>query len=373
MMAEPPDLVPGMDPGGDPVQRARQLALRFGWNATSYQILNPGIDLWFSRSNEAVAGYVDHGRIRVVAGAPVCSRESVPEVVRELEADTVGGGRRVCFFGAETRLTEALRGETGHAVILLGAQPSWNPKGWQEIISHRASLRAQLNRARNKGVAVTEIGASEAQKRTDLHQCLEAWLATRGLPSMHFLVESETLQRLFDRRIFVATQAGRVVGFAVASPITQRNGWLVEQIVRRPNAPNGTSESLVDAVARTLAQEKYDYLTLGLAPLSRRAVDPAVQNPFWLRLIFFAVRAHGRRFYNFDGLDKFKSKFHPDLWEPIYAVSHEKRFSFSTLYAIASVFSDGAAPVMSVVRAMGRGLKTEWGRILRFGRERHRS
>src|SRR5205085_10644177 len=142
-------------------------------------------------------GYVDHGRIRVVAGAPVCSRESIPAVATELETETLSEGRRICFFGAETRLTEALRGETGHAVILLGAQPAWNPKGWQEIISHRASLRAQLNRARNKGVAVTEIGAGEAQKRTDLHQCLEDWLATRGLPSMHFLVESETLQRLF--------------------------------------------------------------------------------------------------------------------------------------------------------------------------------
>ena len=30
-------------------EKARALVLRFGWNATAYQILNPGIELWFSR------------------------------------------------------------------------------------------------------------------------------------------------------------------------------------------------------------------------------------------------------------------------------------------------------------------------------------
>ena len=29
------------------------------------------------------------------------------------------------------------------------------------------------------------------------------------------------------------------------------------------------------------------------------------------------VRAHGKRFYNFEGLEAFKSKFRPDGWEPI--------------------------------------------------------
>ena len=52
--------------------RARELVLRHGWNAAAYQILNPGISLWFSRAGDAVAGYSAWGRVRVVAGAPVC-------------------------------------------------------------------------------------------------------------------------------------------------------------------------------------------------------------------------------------------------------------------------------------------------------------
>jgi hypothetical protein len=30
------------------LRKARELALSYDWNATAYQIINPGIELWFS-------------------------------------------------------------------------------------------------------------------------------------------------------------------------------------------------------------------------------------------------------------------------------------------------------------------------------------
>ena len=36
----------------------RRLVLEHGWNATAYQILNPGIAHWFAREGDAVIGYV---------------------------------------------------------------------------------------------------------------------------------------------------------------------------------------------------------------------------------------------------------------------------------------------------------------------------
>ena len=75
--------------------------------------------------------------------------------------------------------------------------------------------------------------------------------------------------------------------------------------------------------------------------------------------MFAWARAHGRRFYNFDGLDKFKSKFHPDAWEPIYAISNEPKFSFRSLYAIMAAFTDGPPP-WTFVRAVARAAWQEW-------------
>src|SRR5689334_1172540 len=342
----------------DPLALARELVMSHGWNATAYQIVNPGMSLWFSAAHDAVVGYVDRGRTRVVAGAPVCAPERLANVVAEFEHECSSGGRRICYFGAEARLETLLRKDRGHSMVLLGAQPSWNPAHWAAIIQSKASLRAQLNRSRNKGVTVSPMSAAEATDDPALRRVLNEWLATRGLPPMHFLVEPDTLTRLYDRRVFVArSRAGEIVAFLVASPAPARAGWLVEQFVRGQSAPNGTVELLLDCAMRTLADEGYEYVTLGLAPLSRHGIA-GKSNPRWLRFALAWVRAHGRRFYNFEGLDRFKAKFQPEKWEPVYAIVNKPSFSPRALYAIAAAFSD-RSPVSTVARALWRAGQTE--------------
>jgi phosphatidylglycerol lysyltransferase len=342
--------------------------LRYGWNATVYQILNPGIGRWFSADGDALVGYVRRHRVRVVAGAPVCALHRLAAVVAEWEDEAARAGDRVCYFGAAGRVRALLGKKPGYSTVVLGAQPVWRPWQWARIVDKHKSLRAQLNRARNKGVHVGEWPAERATDNPELWRCLGEWLQTRGLPSLHFLVEPQTLGRLEDRRIFVAERDGKAVGFVNCSPVPRRNGWLTEQFVRGENAPNGTVELLIDTAARTLAAEGSDYLTMGLVPLSENNWLPSDYNPLWLRFLLTWVRAHGRRFYNFGGLDAFKSKFHPHRWEPIFAISNEARFSPRSLYAIAAAFTGDRSPVVAV----GIGLLKAVGQELRWLRERRR-
>ncbi|HET6983586.1 MAG TPA: hypothetical protein VFI53_15695, partial [Myxococcaceae bacterium] len=53
-------------------ERRRVLAVlrRHGWNATSFQVLEPGFQYWFADEDACVA-YVDTGRSWVAAGAPL--------------------------------------------------------------------------------------------------------------------------------------------------------------------------------------------------------------------------------------------------------------------------------------------------------------
>lgn len=330
--------------------------LAHGWNATSYQLLNPGIEHWFSRDGDAVIGFVSHVRTRVVAGAPVCSVERLPDVVAEFGASAKAAGQHVCYFGAESRLENLLAPTGRWSVASLGAQPSWDPSGWPAIVSTRASLRAQLNRARNKHVRVTEW--DDRRDTEGLRRCLAEWLDDRRMPALHFLVEPETLGQLKDRRLFVAERDGEVVGFLIASPVPARHGWLVEQIIRGRGAPNGTAELLLDAAMRALAETGARYVTLGLSPLSRHSRFDSHRMPSWLRLVLRWVRAHGRRFYNFEGLDQFKSKFAPDAWEEVVALADAPHFSPLALWAIAAAFAQGS-PVMLVVRATARAARQE--------------
>lgn len=338
---------------------ARALVLRHGWNAAAYQILNPGMRLWFSRQGDAVAGFAVHGRVRVVAGAPVCAPERLRDAAEELETDAAAAGERVVFFGAGSRLERAYAASATHSLVDLGAQPVWDPREWPAIVARHASLRAQLHRAANKGVWVERWPIAQARESGELAAVLQAWLSTRGLPPLGFMVAPDALQRGDDRRVFVARRRGegRVVGYLVATPVPVRQGWLVEQWPRSPDAPNGTTHLLVDAAMRSFAAEGAPYATLGLAPLSERGAGHVAQ-PTWLRMLLRWLRAHGRRFYNFQGLENFKAGMRPACWEPIFAIAPGPRFTPAMLHAIAGVFS-GGSPERLILRALGHAASDE--------------
>lgn len=337
---------------------ARELILTHGWNSTAFQIVNPGIERWFAAAADAVIGFVRSNGVRVVVGAPVCKKERLGDIIREFEAEADKAGERVCYFAAESRLETLVSGDERYSRILLGAQPVWKPPDWPAAAAGSRSMRAQLNRARNKGVKVEEWPIEQAGSNKDLADCLTRWLATKGLPPLRFMVESDTLERLAARRVFVAKHNGTVAGFVVLSPVVQKNGWLFEQFPHRPGAPNGTVELMIDTAMRTIADDGFEYATLGLSPLSCRADVPPQEQQLWLRIFLGWIRKHGQRFYNFDGLDAFKAKLMPLMWEPVFAVSNEPRVSLHTLYAIAGAFS-GNAPIRLFAKALGKAAATE--------------
>jgi phosphatidylglycerol lysyltransferase len=341
------------------ISRVRELVLQYGWNATAYQLVNPGIAHWFSARGDAVIGYVCKCGVRVVAGAPVCAEERLPEIIREWEAEVSAARQTTCYFGAAGRIKDLLEASPEYSTVALGAQPTWNPARWSGIIESNASLRAQLSRAKNKEVTVTLWPPQRALESPELRRVLNEWLRTRGLPTLHFLVEPETLSFMEDRRVFVAEKDGRALAFLTLCPIPARGGWLTEQFPRGNEAPNGTVELLMDAAIRHVAGEGAQYVTMGLVPLSEHGRLPGEENPAWLGVLLAWTRAHGRRFYNFGGLEKFKAKFEPDEWEAIYAISHERHFSPKSLYAIAAAFT-GQSPVITVARGLGKAARQEW-------------
>lgn len=353
------------------VARARALTMRYGWNAMAYQVVNDGIAHWFAANGDAVVGYVRTHGVCLVVGAPICDADRLASVLTEWERFVASIGCRACYFGAAGRVFEVLDRQPGYSTVVLGAQPVWDPARWADIPARHASLRSQIQRARNKGVRLSEWLPSRASRDPRLKECLRQWLTTRGLPTMHFLIEPHTLHDLEGRRLFVAERGDEVVGFINASPVPARKGWLVEQSVRGWHAPNGTIEALFDCMMRALAADGAEYVTMGLVPLRDGMEQPADQNPKWLVTLLALVRVHGRRFYNFRGLEQFKSKFRPHTWEPIYAISNEDHFSLRTLYAIAAAFTV-QSPVIAVARGAVRAMRTELSRLVPFLRHQRR-
>jgi phosphatidylglycerol lysyltransferase len=317
-----------------PSERSRVLGLlrRHGWNATSFQILEGAFSYWFWRDTACVA-YVDTGGAWVAAGAPIAAEDELPLVARDFVSAAREAGRGACFFATEERFV----GAAGFEHLLIGEQPVWDPRAWPSTLRQSRSLREQLRRARAKGVRVDRIDAAEyarpgAPLRRSMERLIQAWQGAKAMPPMGFLVDIDPFEFADERRLFVARigdgEGAPMLGFAAVIPVYARRGWFLEDLIRAPGAPNGTTELLVDAAMNDAAARGSDYLTLGLSPL-------AGDVPWSLGV----ARKYAAPLYDFRGLRTFKAKFRPQRWAPIYLSYAEEHAAARALYESLRAFA----------------------------------
>lgn len=327
-------------------RRALGLVLSHGRLSTCFQIVEPGYDYFFDPKEEGVVAYAVVGGWRVVCGAPVCSERALPGVLLRFAEACRAAGHRVVFFGVERPLIEALAaaGLEGDSVQI-AEQPEWRPADYHTRGAPRRTLRAQVNRARNKGVKVRQIcicgteGGAIERLRDEVGSVLTRWLAHRRMSVMQFMVNLEPFDFPEHRRYFVAEQNGRAVGFLAAVPVPARHGWFFEDVIRAPDAPNGTAELLIHTALEAARTAGDTYVTLGMAPLA--GVSPG---PGRHRLLRSGLSFCYRRLtlvYAFAGLRRFKARFHPDDWVPQYLVTLDARVGIGAFQAVLRAFAGG--------------------------------
>lgn len=354
-------------PPPDP-ERARVLELlrRHGHGPTSFQILERGFRYWFD-GDEATIGYVQAGRWRVVAGIPVCAPERTGEVARRfLEA-----GGPVAFFGVESPFTDALR-EMGvpFDVVQVAEQPDWDPRRYHTDGPERRSLRSQVARARNKGVTVRRVDSDELATapgplRAEIDRVLDRWLESRRMSVMRFMVDLEPFNFPEERRYYVAERGDEPVGFLAAVPVFGRGGWFFEDVIRVPDAPNGTAEALVDAAMSEARERGEGYATFGMAPLA--GVSPGPGPHRTLRRLLHLCYSRLGGLYPFAGVRSFKARFRPDAWTPQYLVACPGPVGIASFRAVLRAFAGGGLlrfGLRTLHRLLSRVRPPVWGNVL---------
>ena len=318
-----PNRVAPAEPRTPAEARAAVAALvrRYGWNATSFQVLEPGYGYFFTHDatsdGDACVAYVDTGSAWVAGGAPLARDDRMAAVADAFIAAARAAGRRACLFATEERFTAQSRLRS----LPIGEQAVWAPDDWPLALARSRRLREQLRRARAKGIRVREVDAGEAMKpgtptRAAISALVERWLRSRELAPMGFLVQIDPLTLLPEHRLFLAElppasvrdeHDATLVALLSMAPIYARNGWSLQHLIRTADAPNGTTETLIDRAMRCAAGAQADLLTLGLAPLAGDLPAP-------LRL----ARRAGRALFDFEGLRAFKAKLRPARWDRVF-------------------------------------------------------
>jgi phosphatidylglycerol lysyltransferase len=319
----------------DDRERARKFVRRFGRDAVAWQGLDSVCQYWFA--DDACVAYVDTGSAWVAAGSPLCAEGRGAAVAKRFVAAAKERGRRACFFGVEH--PEDLGTQP---TVLLGEQPIFDPAQWPATVARHRRLREQLRRARAKGVRVRKVEPRELAEGGELRAAIDsiavAWLRRRRLEPMGFVASVEPYRFADDHRYYLAERGDQPVAFTSLVPVPARHGWLVDDTLRRENAPNGTTELLLDAAVRDVAEAAF--VSLGLAPLSG-PVSP----------VLLAARAIGAPLYDFRSLHAFKQRLHPTSWERVWLVHSPRQRVIAVLdtlraFARGSLFAFGIRSIL---------------------------
>lgn len=329
----------------DSRQRALALIQEYGWNNTSFQTLEPYFEYWFDPSGPGVVAYYRAWGTWVVAGAPICPLERMVTCALTFAVAAKDAGYRVCFFGTAARFAEQISQQATH--VKIGEQPCWDPTRWDNDAKRMKLISSQKRRAERKGLTVRQVSPevmndSHSSERQQAEQVIIEWQRAHKMATMSFVVHLDAFSFASERRYFLAERKSannsesEPVGFLSLVPIYARDGFFLEDLIRTPTAPNGTTEALIDAAMRSLAVEGRTYATLGLSPL-RNTHESHYAQPRWANAIFQVSRRLFDPLYSFEGLAAFKTKLRPEEWEEIYVTGIPK-FNFNMLIAVLMAF-----------------------------------
>ncbi|WP_272952876.1 phosphatidylglycerol lysyltransferase domain-containing protein [Deinococcus alpinitundrae] len=181
-------------------------------------------------------------------------------------------------------------------------------------------MRGNLGKARRLGVRL-ERAEPTPVFRTECAALMQAWHARRRAgTALGWVFDLDPFAWAAHKRYFLARDhGGQAAAFLAASPLPARGGWYLEDVIRRPDAPDGAAAALVAYALGELRAEGARLATLGAVPLcSPRRSDPAVQESRPLEALLYAARPLLSHWYNFDGLRQFKNQFVPSFWENEY-------------------------------------------------------
>jgi len=327
---------------------ARLTALtRFGIDAVAFQGLESSIAWWHDDGPPAGTGaaqpYLDTGRSWIAVGRPLAEAGVATSAVRRFAAAARAHRRRAVFFGVESRDAFA-----GFRSLALGLQSVLLPAEWPATLRRSRKLREQLRRARAKGVTVRIVDAGELAPGTavrgEVERLQAEWLASRHMEAMTFLVAVEPFHAPEHHLYVIAERRGRPVQFLSAVPIPAARGWLFEDMLRGADAPNGTTELVLDLALRWIADrgaDRAEWATPGLTPL-------AGEIAWWLG----AARDATAPLYDFDGLRRFRARLAPARWSTVW-MAWDRGPAIVVLLDVLRAFAGGrlvAFGVRSIVR-----------------------
>lgn len=299
-------------------ERRLRLIDEHAWNGLALLTQYDGWRYFEPSDIDGFIAFEVHRKTAVACGDPVCAETDLTDLLARFAEFCGARGWRFTFVGASARVGKAAAA-LGWNAAKIGEEPFIDLAAWSLSGRGAKKARSAINLARRSGITVEEYTHPTPAVDAEIAAVTDAWLASRKAMPMGFLLRSRPFARRDRKRTFIALQDGRVVGAMTCAPAPARNLLYVEEQLRAPDSPYGTTELLIDEARRVAQRDGIALLSLGTSPLQGAASQPFGRFRL-IRLVAKAMYSKANFIYSFRTLNHYKKKFAPTFWEDNFVV-----------------------------------------------------
>lgn len=320
------------------MQRARNIYNIHGGGEFAHLTFSADKHLFWAADHQAVVAY---GSIRdrlVALGSPCGSDAGIDRAILDFRHFADAQDRVPVFY--EVLEPELSRyHDHGFDLFKLGElalvkldEFSLAGKRWED-------LRQACNRADKEKLEFQLLQPPfDTAVLSDLEDVSDAWLADKGGTEKGFSLGRFDTEYFKWGPLALVYRNGELIAFSNVLPPYGPGGHASVDLMRhRADAPRSTMDFLFAKVMLWAQDQGYEIFSLGMAPLSRVGDNPYARVNERLAALAFQ---YGNRFYNYQGVRKYKDKFKPQ-WVGSYLAYPRGLWVPGLLIDIAALVSGG--------------------------------
>lgn len=334
--------VVGNKPSEAELARALALVLREG-GGHGYLAQLGDKSLLFHPGGEAFLMYGVEGNSWIVMGDPIGQETLIEELLWQFRELCDEHDVNPVFYQVSARYLPFYL-DLGLIPFKLGEEAIVDLRTFDLAGSRLRNLRQSHAKGKREGLSFEVVAASQVVALLpELKAISDTWLQSKQGREKGFSVGSFEPDYLSQGPAALVRHDGHVVGFANLWVSDNRESLSID--LMRYGMDTGTAPIMDFLFVELLLWGKgegYERFNLGMAPMSGFNDHPL--SGYWARL-GNTLFTRGSRFYNFQGLRRYKEKFAP-RWEPRYLLCTSRLVLPRTLTHLISLISRGPLGLM---------------------------
>lgn len=311
------------------------LLKRFGKGSNSFLTQYAGYHQF--QTEHGYIAYVDTPQAWVAATEPFCEPEHSSSLLNAFREEARKNGKEIFVLPVSEPFAQEAKRQ-GYSSVMIGTEPVFELKRFFPDFKDFHSAK-HLGMAGAKVLSKSLSELTERQ-RAECDDIFHEWLSSRWMAPLSFLNQVSPWECGEHKRYFILFFEGRFLGFLAAVPIWATQGWYFVDLLKRKDAPPGSTEIILLEAMRILKEQGAQWISLGLSPLSGMEQISWREHPLLYKLLNLVFH-QGNAFYRFRPLFEFKKKLKPTDYPLRYLIASPKALRPRGILSLMQAFVPG--------------------------------